>query len=114
MKSVCFLKRRKLIPYNNPKALKPRSLSLDGLNDGNTSLLTPYRFIVRTGNGKNHGTRAKVFLYMYGTENNWTSISLQSRVNANSDGFPSGSIRTFCLKGPDIGQLHHLNVNVSS
>jgi len=50
---------------------------------------------------------------MYGTENNWTSINLHARTNKNSDGFPSGSIRTFCLKGPDIGQLHHLNVNVN-
>ncbi len=50
---------------------------------------------------------------MYGTENNWTSINLHARTNQNSDGFPSGSIRTFCLKGPDIGQLHHLNVNVN-
>jgi len=55
----------------------------------------------------------KVFLYVYGTENNWTSIGLQTRSNANFDGFPSGSIRTFCLKGPEIGQLHHLNVNVN-
>ena len=47
---------------------------------------------------------------MYGTENNWTSIHLPS---ASTDGFPSGSVRTFCLKGPDIGQLHHLNVNVN-
>jgi len=54
---------------------------------------------------------------MYGTEKNWTSIHLQKRSQHNSsasiDGFPSGSIRTFCLKGPDIGQLHHLNVNVN-
>jgi len=54
---------------------------------------------------------------MYGTEKNWTSIHLQKRSKQNSstsiDGFPSGSIRTFCLKGPDIGQLHHLNVNVN-
>jgi hypothetical protein len=48
---------------------------------------------------------------MYGTENNWTSIHLPS---ASLDGFPSGSVRTFCLKGPDIGQLHHLNVNVNT
>lgn len=51
---------------------------------------------------------------MFGTENDWTSINLRARANSSStDGFPSGSIRTFCLKGPDIGQLHHLNVNVS-
>jgi hypothetical protein len=50
---------------------------------------------------------------MYGTENNWTSINLNSRTNSNSYGFPSGSIRTFCLKGPDIGHLRHLNVNVN-
>ena len=56
----------------------------------------------------------KVFLYMYGTENNWTSIHLQARSDVNTDGFPRGSVRTFCLKGPEIGQLHHLNVNVSS
>ena len=49
---------------------------------------------------------------MYGTENNWTSINLQARAVNNVDGFPSGSTRTFCLKGPEIGQLHHLNVNV--
>jgi hypothetical protein len=59
----------------------------------------------------------KVFLYMYGTEKNWSSIHLSGRINQTSstfiDGFPSGSIRTFCLKGPDIGQLHHLNVNVN-
>jgi hypothetical protein len=51
---------------------------------------------------------------MYGTENNWTSINLHARKNSNIDGFPSGSIRTFCLKGPDIGQLKHLNVNVKN
>ncbi len=54
---------------------------------------------------------------MYGTEKDWTSIPLQGRSKQNSsasiDGFPSGSVRTFCLKGPDIGQLHHLNVNVN-
>lgn len=50
---------------------------------------------------------------MYGTENNWTSINLQPRSNPNSDGFPSGSVRTICLKGPEIGQLTHLNVNVN-
>jgi hypothetical protein len=48
---------------------------------------------------------------MYGTENNWTSIHLPS---TSTNGFPSGSVRTFCLKGPDIGQLHHLNVNVNT
>ncbi|CAF4045720.1 unnamed protein product [Rotaria sordida] len=105
--------RRKLIPYNNPKALKTRSSSLDRtVQSSSTSDLVPYRFIVRTGIRKNSGTRAQVFLYMYGTEKNWTSINLQARTNTNSDGFPSGSIRTFCLKGPDIGQLHHLNVNL--
>jgi hypothetical protein len=50
---------------------------------------------------------------MYGTENNWTSINLHARTNPKSDGFPSGSIRTFCLKGPEIGNLRHLNVNVN-
>lgn len=55
----------------------------------------------------------KVFLYLYGTEKNWTSIHLQGSTKS-TDGFPSGSIRTFCLKGPNIGQLHHLNVNVNT
>jgi hypothetical protein len=54
---------------------------------------------------------------MYGTEKDWTSIHLQKHNKQNSsasiDSFPSGSVRTFCLKGPDIGQLHHLNVNVN-
>ena len=50
---------------------------------------------------------------MYGTENNWTSINLQMRPGQNSYGFPSGSTRTFCIKGPNIGQLNRLNVNVS-
>ena len=50
---------------------------------------------------------------MFGTENNWTSINLQARAISNVDGFPRGSTRTFCLKGPEIGQLHHLNVNVN-
>lgn len=58
----------------------------------------------------------QVFLYIYGTEQNWTSVHLQARQKSNAsgliDGFPSGSTRTFCLRGPDIGQLHHLNVNV--
>jgi len=53
----------------------------------------------------------KVFLYIYGTENNWTSINLQ-KTSKSIDGFPSGSTRTFCIQGPNIGQLHHLNVNV--
>jgi hypothetical protein len=50
---------------------------------------------------------------MYGTENNWTSVNLRARSSASSDGFPSGSIRTFCLRGPDIGQLEQLNINVN-
>ncbi|CAF1056748.1 unnamed protein product [Adineta steineri] len=109
-------KRRKLIPYNNPKA-RLLSSSLDRVTQNSSSLdLTSYRFIVRTGTQKNSGTHAQVFLYMYGTEKNWSSIHLQGRMNQNSsssmDGFPSGSTRTFCLKGPDIGQLHHLNVNL--
>ena len=55
----------------------------------------------------------QVYLYIYGTENNWTSVHLRSRAASDTtDGFPSGSIRTFCLKGPDIGQLKHLTVNV--
>lgn len=58
----------------------------------------------------------KVFLYIYGTEQNWTSVHLQGRQKSNASGlidsFPSGSTRTFCFRGPDIGQLHHLNVNV--
>ncbi|CAF3630124.1 unnamed protein product [Rotaria sp. Silwood1] len=105
--------RRKLIPYNNPKALKIRSTSLDRtIENSLISDLVSYRFIVRTGTRKNSGTRAQVFLYMYGTEKNWTSINLHARTNQNIEGFPSGSVRTFCLKGPDIGQLHHLNVNL--
>ncbi len=55
-----------------------------------------------------------MFLYIYGTENNWTSINLQARSISKFNGFPSGSTRTFCIKGPDIGQLHHLNVNVNN
>lgn len=50
---------------------------------------------------------------MYGTECEWTSINLRARTGPAVDGFPTGSARTFCLKGPDIGQLHHLSVNVS-
>ncbi|UJR31475.1 hypothetical protein I4U23_018964 [Adineta vaga] len=107
--------RRKLIPYKNPKA-RLSSSSLDRLGQHPSSDLISYRFIVRTGTEKNSGTRAQVFLYMYGTEKNWSSIHLQERLNTNSsasiDGFPSGSSRTFCLKGPDIGQLHHMNVNL--
>ncbi|CAF0903962.1 unnamed protein product [Adineta steineri] len=105
--------RRKLIPYNNPKALKTRSASIDrSASSSSLSNSIPYRFIVRTRPGKRSGTRAQVFLYMYGTENDWTSINLHARTNQTTDGFPSGSTRTFCFKGPDIGHLHHLNVNL--
>ncbi|CAF0764579.1 unnamed protein product [Adineta steineri] len=105
--------RRKLIPYNNPKALKTRSASIDrSASNSSLSNSIPYRFIVRTRPGKRSGTRAQVFLYMYGTENDWTSINLHARTNQTTDGFPSGSTRTFCFKGPDIGHLHHLNVNL--
>ncbi|UJR15205.1 hypothetical protein I4U23_002164 [Adineta vaga] len=106
-------RRRKLIPYNNPKALRVQSASKDRpISASSTTNSTSYRFIVRTGTRENSGTRAQVFLYMYGTENDWTSINLRARAKQTCDGFPSGSIRTFCLKGPDIGQLHHLNVNL--
>ena len=50
---------------------------------------------------------------MYGTEKNWTCIPLRSKIKDDFDGFPAGSTRSFCLKGPEIGQLHHFNVNVS-
>jgi hypothetical protein len=57
----------------------------------------------------------QVYLHLYGTEANWTSVNLNARKNTKStDGFPTGSTRTFCLKGPDIGQLNQLNVNVNS
>ncbi|CAF1145472.1 unnamed protein product [Adineta ricciae] len=106
--------RRKLIPYKNPKARL--SSSLDRLDKHSSADLVSYRFVVRTGKEKNSGTRAQVYLYIYGTEKNWSCIHLHDRANSNSstsiDGFPSGSSRTFCLKGPDIGQLHHLNVNL--
>ncbi|CAF4736185.1 unnamed protein product [Rotaria sp. Silwood1] len=110
-------KIRKLISYKNPKA-RLSSSSLDQIKQNSSSLsdLISYRFIVRTGKQKNSGTKAQVFLYLYGTEKNWTSIHLQGHNNKNlstsTDGFPSGSIRTFCFKGPNIGQLHHLNVNL--
>ncbi|CAF1260047.1 unnamed protein product [Rotaria magnacalcarata] len=106
-------KRRKLIPYNNPKALRTRSASLDRIPQNPSTLDSiPYRFIVRTGTRKNSGTRAQIFLYMYGTERNWTSVNLHARAKGSPDGFPTGSVRTFCLRGPDIGQLNHLNVNL--
>ena len=111
--------------------MKARSASLDHiLPDPSTANLVSYRFIVRTDSRQHSGTwaqvgvhlnchhslnaRRQVFLYMFGTENDWTSINLRARTKSPStDGFPRGSIRTFCLKGPEIGQLHHLNVNVS-
>lgn len=120
-----------MIPYNNPKAL--RAVSVDrippppSLPATEPSNLLPYRFIIRTGTEKNAGTRSQVrfllefldivlvqvFLYLYGTEQNWTAIPLHSsNVNDPTETFPRGSIRSFCLKGPDIGQLHHVNVNV--
>lgn len=109
--------RRKLIPYNNPKAL--RAVSVDrippapSLPATEPSNLLPYRFIIRTGTEKNAGTRSQAFLYLYGTEKNWTAIPLHSsNVNDPTETFPRGSIRSFCLKGPDIGQLHHVNVNL--
>ncbi|CAF4125874.1 unnamed protein product [Rotaria socialis] len=106
-------KRRKLIPYDNPKALRTRSASLDRIPQNPSRLDSiPYRFIVRTGTRKNSGTRAQIFLYMYGTERNWTSVNLHARAKGSPDGFPTGSVRTFCLRGPDIGQLHYLNVNL--
>jgi len=55
-----FIKRRKLIPYKNPKA---RSSSLDrttqNLSSSSSDFIS-YRFIVRTGTQKNSGTRAQV------------------------------------------------------
>ncbi|CAF4210503.1 unnamed protein product [Rotaria sp. Silwood2] len=111
-------KKHKLIPYKNPKARLSSSSSLDRIKQNLLSSLDliSYRFIVRTGTQKNSGTRAQVFLYLYGTEKNWTSLHLQGHINKNlstsTDGFPCGSIRTFCFKGPNIGQLHHLNVNL--
>ncbi|CAF3724820.1 unnamed protein product [Rotaria sordida] len=111
-------KKRKLIPYKNPKALLSSSSSSDRIQQNSSPSLDliSYRFIVRTGTQKNCGTRAQVFLYLYGTEKNWTSIHLRGHNNkslsTSIDGFPRGSIRTFCFKGPNIGQLHHLNVNL--
>lgn len=131
-----MFKKRRLIPYTNPKArLLSASTQIDQSKENSSSLnLISYRFIVRTGTQTNSGTQAqvtknisnkntclfndllKVYLYLYGTETNWTSIHLQKQSDQNSltshDGYPSGSVRTFCFKGPDIGQLHHLNVNV--
>jgi hypothetical protein len=110
-----LVQRRKLIPYNNPKALKVRpATTIRPVSDSSTGNSTSYRFIIRTGAEAKGGTRAQVFLYMYGTECDWTSVNLRARANQTSDGFPAGSTRTFCLKGPDIGQLHHLNVNVGN
>ncbi|CAF3447622.1 unnamed protein product [Rotaria socialis] len=109
-------KKRTLTPYKNPKARLPSFSSSDQIKQNLSSDFISYRFIVRTGTQKNSGTQAKVFLYLYGTESNWTSVHLQKHSNLNSstsnDGFPSGSVRTFCFKGPNIGQLHHLNVNL--
>ena len=51
---------------------------------------------------------------MYGTDQDWTSINLRAGTNQTADGFPAGSVRTFCLKGPDIRELRRLNVNVSA
>ncbi|CAF1040089.1 unnamed protein product [Adineta ricciae] len=105
--------RRKLIPYDNPKALKARSASFNRpASSLSTTNSTPYRFIVRTAKDKDSGTRAQVFLYMYGTDQDWTSINLRAGTNQTVDGFPAGSVRTFCLKGPDIGELRRLNVNL--
>lgn len=94
--------------------MKPRPASADrSRTPASIDNLVPYRFIVRTDSRPDAGTRAQVYLYMFGTENNWTSIHLRGQSSTSSvDGFPSGSTRTFCLKGPDIGVLHHLNVNV--
>mgnify|MGYP006897130947 CR=1 FL=1 len=54
------MKKRKLIPYKNPKTRLSSSLNRNVRDISSSTVLMSYRFIVRTGKRKNSGTRAQV------------------------------------------------------
>ncbi|XP_043937953.1 lipoxygenase homology domain-containing protein 1 isoform X2 [Protopterus annectens] len=65
-----------------------------------------YEVTVVTGNQRNAGTNAKVFLQLYGDKGKTEVIFLKSR----SDNFERGSVDVFKVEAADVGKVYKLRI----
>ncbi|CAL1540467.1 unnamed protein product [Lymnaea stagnalis] len=66
----------------------------------------PYEITIWTGNEKNAGTDAKVFIQMYGNKGKTEEIELRNK----SDNFETGQCDKFKIEAPDVGILQKVRI----
>lgn len=82
------------------------------LSAGGEQLQTVYRVALKTGEGREHGTRAKVFVTLCGSK-----AKLSKRLVPVSDAEEGGALRPgnvhkFSITGRDIGELKEIIIEV--
>ncbi|KAF6302998.1 lipoxygenase homology domains 1 [Rhinolophus ferrumequinum] len=70
---------------------------------------TTFSVTVKTGDKKNAGTDAKVFITLFGTEDN-TGITFLESSKVNSDMFERDSIEIFTVETLDLGELWKIRI----
>ncbi|XP_074196134.1 lipoxygenase homology domain-containing protein 1 isoform X9 [Rhinolophus sinicus] len=70
---------------------------------------TTFSVTIKTGDKKNAGTDAKVFITLFGTEDN-TGITFLESSKVNSDMFERDSIEIFTVETLDLGELWKIRI----
>ena len=83
------------------------SLSADG-----EKLQTVYRVALKTGEGREHGTRAKVFITLCGTKSKLTKRLVPVGNVEEGGALRPGNVHKFSITGRDIGDLKEIIMEV--
>ncbi|XP_021569028.1 lipoxygenase homology domain-containing protein 1 [Carlito syrichta] len=109
---------RELLPVDESYVLPPSedeggaggdSNPLDNLALEQKDKSTTFSVTIKTGDKKNAGTDANVFITLFGTQDN-TGVTLLKSSKTNSDKFERGSIEVFTVETLDLGDLWKVRI----
>ena len=110
-----FFRRKSLSAssVSSPVPSRPATLSRRGsLSAGGEQLQTVYRVALKTGEGREHGTRAKVFITLCGTKAKLSKRLVPVGNTEEGSALRPGNVHKFSLTGRDIGDLKEIIMEV--
>jgi hypothetical protein len=99
---------KKAEPFAPSKRTKMSSIAEDGESRGSTEEGIPYTVKVKTGEAKDAGTSANVFIRFIGRKGRKTRMIPLELIQRQR--FEPGKIETFSLQEPDIGALESVEI----
>uniref|UniRef100_G3T1Y4 Lipoxygenase homology PLAT domains 1 n=1 Tax=Loxodonta africana TaxID=9785 RepID=G3T1Y4_LOXAF len=98
-----------VLPPENEEGGRGDNSPLDNLVLEQKDKSTTFSVTIKTGDKKNAGTDANVFITLFGTQDN-TGITLLKSSKTNSDKFERGSIEIFTVETLDLGDLWKVRI----